>query len=151
VVLHAAGRLRRVLSADGDRDAQRDGGRSLKDGAGRDDRVPPALQQADVGGDLPGPGGRGEGAVNRGADAQVDDEPHDLGGHGDGRGGSGDRVPGDAGRNSREGGGDEPMTPGSGIRRSPYSCTRPITLVSAPSLTWASAGRCTIAQNTSVP
>lgn len=107
MVRHATGRLRLVLSADGDRDAKRDGGRSLKDGAGRDDRVPPALQGAGVSRDLPGPGGRGEGAVNRGADAQVDDEPHDLGGHGDSGGRGGDRVPGDDGRNSREGGGDD--------------------------------------------
>jgi hypothetical protein len=44
-----------------------------------------------------------------------------------------------------------PRAPGSGRRRSPYSWMRPITLVRARSLTWASAGRCTIAQNTSVP
>ena len=36
------------------RDSQRDGGRRLEEGAGRDDLVPRALQGAGVGRDLPG-------------------------------------------------------------------------------------------------
>jgi hypothetical protein len=44
-----------------------------------------------------------------------------------------------------------PRTPGTGMRRSPYRCTRPMAATEASSPTGPNAGRITIAQNTSVP